>query len=131
MGNLQGYVRPVRRGEGGSGREAEKHGDAFLAKVYKRAPESYIGIVSAHAEDRHVADVKRYRKIIQDKQSALFQTDLKQKETEEAETKFLVRCAEHACIALINSQAYKSANMDAESLSTLNQEILVGMEQIK
>lgn len=81
--------------------EAERHGDDFLAKAYKRAPESYIGIVSAHAEESRVTDLKRYRKIIQDKQSSLFQTDLKQKETEEAETKFLVRCAEHTYLALI------------------------------
>ena len=111
--------------------EAEKHGDDFLANVYKRVPESYIGIVPAHAGDYRGADLKRYRKIIQEKQSSLFQTDLKQKETEESETKFLVRCAEHACFALINSQAYKSANMEDESLCTLNQAILSGLEQIK
>ena len=111
--------------------EAENHGDAFLAKVYKRAPESYIGIVPAHEGDSRGANVKRYRKIIQEKQSSLFQNDLKQKETEEAETKFLVRCAEHACFALMNSQEYKSANMGDESLRTLNQGILVGLERIK
>ena len=111
--------------------EAENHGDAFLAKVYKRAPESYIGIVPAHEEDSRGAEVKRYRKIIQDKQSALFQTDLKQKETEEAETKFWVRCAEHASRALMNSQEYKSANLNDESLRSLNQGILAGLERIK
>ena len=112
-------------------REAENHGDAFLAKVYKRAPESYIGIVPAHAEDSLATDLKRYRKIIQEKQSSLFQTDLKQKETEEAETKFLLRQAEYASFALRNSQEYKSANMGDESLHTLNQEILTGLERIK
>ena len=111
--------------------EAERHGDDFLAKAYKRAPESYIGIIPTHAGDSKATDLKRYRKIIQEKQSSLFQTDLKQKETEEAETKFLVRCAEHTYLALINSQAYKSANMDDESLRTLNQAILSGLEQIK
>lgn len=111
--------------------EAERHADDFLANVYKRAPESYIGIVPAYAEESRVTDLKRYRKIIQDKQSSLFQTDLKQKETEEAETKFLVRCAEHACFALMNSQEYKSANMEDESLRVLNQKILSGLERIK
>ena len=111
--------------------EAEKHGDDFLANVYKRVPESYIGIVPAHAEDRQVADVKRYRKVILDKQTSLFHADLKQKSTVEAETKFLVRCAEHACFALLNSQEYKSANLEDESLRTLNQGILDGLEQIK
>ena len=112
-------------------REAKNHGDAFLAEVYKRAPESYIGIVPAHERDSRGADVKRYRKIIQEKQSALFQTDLNQKETEEAEMKFLVRCAEHASLALINSQEYKSVNLNDESLRALNQGILAGLERIK
>lgn len=56
---------------------------------------------------------------------------MKQKYTEEAETKFLVRCAEHAYLALINSQAYKSANLEDESLCTLNQGILAGLGRIK
>lgn len=111
--------------------EAEKNGDSFLAKAYKRAPESYIGIIPAYAGDSRSEDVKRYRKIIQDKQTSLFHEDLKQKETEEAETKFLVRCAEHASFALMSSQAYKSANMGGESLRTLNQGILAGLERIK
>lgn len=111
--------------------EAERHGDDFLANVYKRVPESYIGIVPTHTEDYQGADLKRYRKIIQDKQTSLFNSDLKQKSTVEAETKFLVKCAEHACFALINSQAYKSANMENESLRILNQGILAGLERIK
>lgn len=43
----------------------------------------------------------------------------------------MVRCAEHAYLALINSQAYKSANLDDKSLRTLDQGILAGMERIK
>ena len=111
--------------------EAERHGDDFLAKVYKRVPESYIGIVPAHAEDSRVADLKRYREQKQSKQTSLFNTDLKQKSTEEAETKFLVRQAEYASLALLNSQAYKSANLENESLRVLNQGILAGLERIK
>ena len=111
--------------------EAERHGDDFLANVYKRVPESYIGIVMAHAGDSRVAELKRYREQKQAKQTSLFQADLKQKYMEEAETKFLVRCAEHVCLALLDSQAYKLANMDDESLCTLNQGILAGLERIK
>ena len=111
--------------------EAERHGDDFLANVYKRVPESYIGIVPAHVEDSQVVDVKRYRKQKQSKQTSLFHVDLKQKSTEEAETKFLVRQAESASLALINSQAYKSANLEDESLRALNQGILASLERIK
>ena len=111
--------------------EAERHRDDFLANVYKRVPESYIGIVPAHVEDSRVADLKRYRDQKQSKQTSLFHVDLKQKSMEEAETKFLVRQAEYASLAFMNSQAYKSANMEDESLRTLNQGILAGLERIK
>ena len=111
--------------------EAERHGDDFLANVYKRVPESYIGIVPAHTEDSRVADLKRYREQKQSKQTSLFHVDLKQKCMEEAETKFSVRFAEHASFALMNSQAYKSANIEDESLRALNQGILAGLERIK
>ena len=110
---------------------AEKDGDDFLAKLYKRMPESYVGILPVQEENESSKSVKRYRRNIQSKQQVLFQADLQQKMAEEFETKLLVRQAEYATFALMNSQAYKSANMEDESLRTLNQEILAGLERIK
>ncbi|MBR0289189.1 MAG: MobA/MobL family protein [Selenomonadaceae bacterium] len=68
--------------------EAEKHGDDFAANLYKRMPESYIGVIAAHEDDELANGVKRYRKIIQNKQHSLFQDDLRKKTTQEEETKF-------------------------------------------
>ena len=110
---------------------AEKDGDDFLAKLYKRMPESYVGILPVQEENESSKSVKRYRRNIQSKQQVLFQADLQQKMAEEFETKLLVRQAEYATFALMNSQAYKSVNMEDESLRTLNQEILAGLERIK
>ena len=80
--------------------EAVEHGNDFLAKVYKRMPESYIGIISAH--------VKRFRKNVQSRQHSLFQDDMHKKMAEEEETKFLVSQAERAWLFLFNSPAYKT-----------------------
>ena len=110
---------------------AEKDGDDFLAKLYKRMPESYVGILPVQEENESSKSVKRYRRNIQSKQHALFQVDLHQKMATEFETKLLVRQAEYVSRTLLNSQAYKSANMDDESLRTLNQAILSGLERIK
>ena len=110
---------------------AEKDGDNFLAKLYKRMPESYVGILPVQEENESSKSVKRYRRNIQSKQHVLFLADLHQKMVAEFETKLLVRQAEYATFALMDSQAYKSANMDDESLRTLNQEILAGLERIK
>ncbi|MBR6438904.1 MAG: MobA/MobL family protein [Bacteroidales bacterium] len=110
---------------------AEKDGDNFLAQLYKRMPESYVGILPVQEETENSRAVKRYRRNVQSKQHVLFQADLHQKMTEEFETKLLVRQAEYSTFALMNSQAYKSANLEDESLRNLNQEILAGLERIK
>ena len=100
-------------------------------KLYKRMPESYVGILPIQEEHESSKSVKRYRINIQSKQHALFLADLHQKMATEFETKLLVRQAEYASHDLLNSQAYKSANLEDESLRTLNQEILTGLERIK
>ena len=111
--------------------EAAEHGNNFLAKVYKRMPESYIGIISAHEADGLAADVKRFRENVQSRQHSLFQDDVKKKTTEEEETRFLVRQTECAWLFLSNSLAYKSANFEDETLEDLNQGILSGLARIQ
>ena len=111
--------------------EAKERGNDFLATVYKRMPESYIGIISAHEKDGLAADVKRFRENVQNRQHSLFQDDVKKKTTEEEETKFLVREAECTWLALSNSPAYKSANLDDEILNGLNREILSELSRIQ
>ena len=110
--------------------EAEKHGDDFVANLSKRMPESYIGVIPAHEEDELSYGVKRYRKIIQNKQHSLFQDDMRKKTAQEEETKFLVRRAECAWLALSNSPAYSAANFEDETLTSLNQGILSGLARI-
>ena len=110
---------------------AEKDGDAFLATLYKRIPESYVGILPVQEENEASRALKRYRRNVQSKQHELFLADLHQKMVAEFETKLSVRQTEYATFALMNSQAYKSANLKDESLRALNQAILVGLERIK
>ena len=111
--------------------EAEKNGDEFLAKVYKRAPEAHIGVIAAHTESATATEVKKYRQVIHHKQHSLFLVDFNQKATTEGETLFSVNQAEGASRALMNSQAYRSAILNDESLRLLNQEIVAGLERIR
>ena len=111
--------------------EAEKHGDDFASNLYKRMPESYIGVIQAHEDDELSIGVKRYRKVIQDKQHSLFQVDMRKKTAQEEETKFLVNQAERAWLYLSNSPAYKSANMEDAILNNLNRGILSGLARIQ
>ena len=110
---------------------AEKDGDEFLAQLYKRIPESYVGILPVQEENETSRALKRYRRNVQSKQHELFLADLQKKMAEEFETKLLVRSAEYAGLALLNSEAYKSANMEDETLRLLNQEVISGLARIK
>ena len=111
--------------------EAEKNGDDFNANLYKRMPESYIGVIPAHEEDELSAGVKRYREKIQSKQHSLFQDDMRKKTAQEEETKFLVKEAELAWLALSNSTAYSATNFKDQTLNGLNQGILSGLARIQ
>ena len=111
--------------------EAEKNGDEFLANLYKRIPESHIGTIAAHKESAPANEIKKYREVIHHKQHSLFLVDINQKATAEGETQFFVNQAESASRALMNSQAYRSANLDDESLRLLNQEIVAGLTRIR
>ena len=111
--------------------EAVEHGNDFLAKVYNRMPESYIGIVSAHEGDKLAADVKRFREKVQNRQHSLFQDDIRKKTAQEEETKFLVKQAERAWFFLSNSKAYKSEDFKNETLNSLNRGILSGLARIQ
>ena len=104
--------------------EAEKDGDDFLAKLYKRVPEEHIGVIATHRDGSPATEVKKYREAIQSKQHSLFLVDINQKATEEGETQFFVKQAEGASRVLMNSQAYRSANLNDESLRLLNQELI-------
>ena len=111
--------------------EAEKHGDDFLSQVYKRMPESYIGVVSAHEGDGLSEEIKKYRERNQQKKHSLFLDDLKHKSDEEGEINLLVKQAEGSWLALSNSPAYKSANFEDETLNGLNKGILSGLARIQ
>ena len=56
---------------------------------------------------------------------------MQKKSPQEEETKFLVRQAERAWFALSNSIAYKSTNLENETLNGLNQGILSGLVRIQ
>ena len=94
-----------------------------MAKLYKRVPEEHIDVIATHKEGAKATEVKKYREIVHRKQHSLFQFDMNQKATVEGETQFLVNQAEGASRALMNSQDYRSANLDDESLRLLNQNL--------
>ena len=111
--------------------EAQEISDTFLVQLHQRTPESYIGIISAHKDDRLSSNVKENRKVAKRQQTSLFLDDLNRKMTLELETKELVRRAELECLDFMRSDAYRSTNFDEQDLRDLNDSINLGLNKIR
>ncbi len=68
--------------------DAEKNGDAFLARLFNRIPEEYIGVISSKDDDDHkIEQLKKFRSLRRQHFDLLLHLDSLTKQTEELETK--------------------------------------------
>ena len=111
--------------------DAEGNGDKFLAKVFDRMPEEYIGITSSHSDESQVSDLKHTRDICQRKFEELFRQDFREKVMLEEEVRGIARQAEILALSLLSSESYKTAEISEEPLQNLAQKILSEFEKIK
>ncbi|MBR6012594.1 MAG: MobA/MobL family protein [Selenomonadaceae bacterium] len=111
--------------------EAEQRGNKFLANVFDRVPEEYIGIFSIHCDVGQVADLKHTRKIYKKEFEKLFQQDFREKILAEEAVKEMARQAEIFTLSLLTSENYKTGNFENEPLGTLKQKILTEFEKVK
>jgi len=111
--------------------DAEEKGDKFLANVFDRVPEDYIGIFSTHCNVGQAADLKHSREIGQKEFEKLFQQDFREKILAEEAVKEMARQAEIFTLSLLTSENYKTGNFENEPLKTLNQKILTEFEKVK
>ena len=111
--------------------DAEQRGDKFLAQVFDRMPEEYIGITSSHSNEVEVLDLKHTRDIYQKKFEKLFREDFQEKAMQEEEVRACVRQAEILALSLLSSESYKSEEFSEEPLRSLSQKILTEFERVK
>ena len=68
--------------------EAEKNGDDFLARLFNRIPEKYIGVISSKDDDDpKIEQLKKFRSLRRQHFDLLLHLDSLNKQTEELETK--------------------------------------------
>ena len=111
--------------------DVEQCGDKFLAKVFDRMPEEYIGILSTHGNEGQVSDLKNIRANYQRKFEDLFRQYFREKVMLEEEVKIKARQAEIFTLSLLTSENYKSRDFSDEPLRTLNQKILSEFASVK
>ena len=72
--------------------EAERNGDTFLARLFNRIPEKYVGVISCQDDDDpKIQRLKEFRNLRKLHCDLIFKLDSLMKETEELETKDIVQ----------------------------------------
>ena len=109
--------------------EAERNGDYFLAKLFDRVPEKYIGIIAPMQDDNlNVIHLKNYRKLNSDNQNLLSFTDSASKNNEIQKVKDLANSSLIAAKQFIDSDEYKSNSFNSKRLQFLRQDLLKSIE---
>lgn len=111
--------------------DAEQRGDKFLANVFNRVPEEYIGVTPIHCDEGEISDLRHTREIYQKKFEELFRQDFREKATLEEEVRELAHQVEIFTLSLLNSESYKAKDFFDEPLRSLDQKILSEFGRIK
>ena len=104
--------------------EAEKNGDTFLARLFNRIPEEYVGVISCKEnDDEKVERLKEFRSLRKQHFDLVMKLDAIAKEKEELETKDAVQISTTKAKNLTDSQDFISQKF----LSQYQQELKTKM----
>ena len=104
--------------------EAEKNGDTFLARLFSRVPEEYVGVISCKEDDDpKIERLKEFRSLRKQHFDLVMKMDAIAKEKEELETKDAVQISTTKAKNFTDSQEFKSQKV----LSQYQQELKAKM----
>ena len=104
--------------------EAEKNGDTFLARLFSRVPEEYVGVISCKEEDDpKIKRLKEFRSLRKQHFDLVMKLDAIAKEKEELEVKDAVQISTTNAKNFTNSQEFISQKF----LSQYQQELKAKM----
>lgn len=106
--------------------EAKKNGDTFLAKLYLRVPEEYIGVKRSHFNCPFAQTLQKTRQKNSQRLEDLFQIDLNQVLTKELETKNLVA---QALLVAKNSPSFFASSIT--KLNALKHKLITTQKAIE
>ena len=88
---------------------AEQNGDTFLARLFSRIPEEYVGIISCHEDDEPKMErLRKFRALRKQHFELVMRLDALTKETAELETKDAVQLSSIKAKKLIDSPEYSA-----------------------
>ena len=111
--------------------EAQRNGDTFLARLFSRVPEKYIGVISCQeANEPRLEHLKEFRALRNRHFDLVMQIDAMTKEVDELEIKDAVQLASTHAKALMESNEYARQKFVSPNLSALNQKMLTAVAQV-
>ncbi len=111
--------------------EAQKKGDTFLARLFSRVPEKYIGVISCQeANESRLEHLKEFRALRNRHFDLVMQIDALTKEADELEIKDAVQLASTHAKALMDSNEYERQKFVSPNLSALNQKMLTAVAEV-
>ena len=98
--------------------KAESNGDTILARLFSRAPEKYIGVISCHEnEEPRLERLKIFRGLRKQHFDMVMKMDSMTKEADELEVKDAVQLSSTGAKSLMDSKEYKTQEFISEQKS--------------
>ena len=111
--------------------EAERNGDTFLARLFNRVPEEYVGVISCKEnDDPKVERLKEFRFLRKQHFDLVMRLDAIAKEKDELETKDAVQQSSTEAKELTDSPEFKSSNVLSQYQQELKAKMFSAVAQV-
>ena len=111
--------------------EAERNGDTFLARLFSRVPEKYIGIISCQEDDEPKLErLKKFRGLRKQHFDMVMKIDAMTKEAEELEVKDAVQLSSIGAKGLMDSKEYKTQEFVSKYLLAMKNKMLTAVAEV-
>ena len=111
--------------------EAEQNGDSFLARLFSRIPEKYIGIIGNQDDDEpRLERLKQFRSLRNQHFDMVMKLDALTKEADELEIKDAVQLSSTSAKTLMDSKEYKKQKFVSEYLLAMKRIMLKAVAEV-
>ena len=111
--------------------EAERNGDTFLARLFSRVPEKYIGIISCQEDDEPKLErLKKFRGLRKQHFDLVMKIDAMSKEANELEVKDAVQLSSTSAKSLMDSKEYKRQEFVSQYLLAMKNKMLTAITEV-
>lgn len=111
--------------------EAERNGDSFLARLFNRIPEEYIGVISCKDDDNEQLErLKHFRNLRKQHFDLLMQIDALSTQADELKAKDAAQSSSTNAKKFIDSPDFASQKFVSEYLQELRQKIFTAIADV-